>query len=173
MSMGRVSSDGSAFVRLYGRAVVRKPPVDLVLEREMSVPLMAGTYMVLTSILVVYGVINYGIEAVSYRRRLPEGLAPAPVLGSEEGNADGMLSEISEDEIKSMSQRQGYRLSTFQELARRVAGILAFLVRAKDPETGRQIAQYVEWRIDGASVHLRAFDRANPSLIMSDIRFTR
>jgi len=103
---------------------------DLVLEREMSVPLMAGTYMVLTSILVVYGVINYGIEAVSYRRRLPEGLAPAPVLGSEEGNADGMLSEISEDEIKSMSQRQGYRLSTFQELARRVAGILAFLVGA-------------------------------------------
>ena len=52
-------------------------------------------------------------------------------------------------------------------------GILAFLVRAKDPETGREIAQYVEWRIDGASVHLRAFDRANPSLIMSDIRLTR
>lgn len=103
---------------------------DLVLEREMSVPLMAGTYMVLTSILVVYGVINYGIEAFSYRRRLPEGPDHAPVAVSEEGDEDGMLSDISEDEIKSMSQRQGYRLSTFQGLARRVAGILAFLVGA-------------------------------------------
>ena len=52
-------------------------------------------------------------------------------------------------------------------------GILAFLVRAKDPETGGEIAQNIEWQIDGASVHLRAFDRSNPSLIMFDIRFQR
>ncbi|WP_281955650.1 mechanosensitive ion channel family protein [Pseudophaeobacter arcticus] len=103
---------------------------DLVLEREMSVPLMAGTYMVLTSILVVYGVINYGIEAFSYRRRPPEGIDPASGAASKEMGEDGRLSEISEEEIKSMSHRQGYRLSTFQDLARRVAGILAFLVGA-------------------------------------------
>ncbi|WP_122073151.1 mechanosensitive ion channel family protein [Pseudophaeobacter sp. EL27] len=103
---------------------------DLVLERDMSVPLMAGTYMVLTSILVVYGVINYGIEAYSYRRRLPEVLEPEPGADLGEPGEDGVTGEISEDEIKSMSLRQGYQLSTFEDLARRVAGILAFLVGA-------------------------------------------
>ena len=100
---------------------------DLVLEREMSVPLMAGTYLVLTSILVVYGVINYGIEAYSYRRRAPEVLDPLPEL---EGGEDGASTEISEDEIKAMSQNRGYKLSSYEDLARRVAGILAFLVGA-------------------------------------------
>jgi small-conductance mechanosensitive channel len=101
---------------------------DLVLERDISVPLMAGTYMVLTSILVVYGVINYGIEAFSYRRRAPQVLDPVP--GDGEPGEAGAEGEISEDEIKGMSQNQGYQIATFEDLARRVAGILAFLVGA-------------------------------------------
>ncbi|MEP2716065.1 mechanosensitive ion channel family protein [Pseudophaeobacter sp.] len=103
---------------------------DLVLEREMSIPLMAGTYMVLTSILVVYGVINYGIEAYAQRRRLPEVLDPLPTAGEEGTGEDGAVAEISEEEIKAMAQSQGYQLSSYEDLARRVAGILAFLVGA-------------------------------------------
>lgn len=103
---------------------------DLVLEREMSVPLMAGTYTVLTSILVVYGVINYGIEAYAYRRRAPKILDRLPNGEAGEVGEDGAVSELSESEIEAASQHQRYQLSSFEDLARRVAGILAFLVGA-------------------------------------------
>ena len=83
-----------------------------------------------------------------------------------------LKSEVGSDKISGhWSNPDG--LGAVQIIGVQRDGILAFLVRAKDPETGREIAQYVEWRIDGASAHLRAFDRANPSLIMSDICFTR
>lgn len=97
---------------------------DLVLERDMSVPLMAGTYMVLTSILVVYGVINYGIEAYSMRRRIVDSAAS---MGQEEDPGDGE-GDLSEDEIQAMAASPGHQISSFEDLARRVAGILAFLV---------------------------------------------
>ncbi|MGR3621333.1 mechanosensitive ion channel family protein [Pseudophaeobacter sp.] len=97
---------------------------DLVLERDMSVPLMAGTYMVLTSILVVYGVINYGIEAYSLRRRIVDSAAS---MGEEEDPGDGE-GDLSEDEIQAMAASPGHQISSFEDLARRVAGILAFLV---------------------------------------------
>lgn len=106
---------------------------DLVLERELSVPLMAGTYMVLTSIMVVYGVINYAIEAYSFRRRRPDLIAQranAQEAATDEAEAEGALSDISEDDIKAMSHTRGYKLTTMEDLARRVAGIFAFLVGA-------------------------------------------
>ncbi|MCD9149152.1 mechanosensitive ion channel family protein [Pseudophaeobacter flagellatus] len=96
---------------------------DLVLEREMSMPLMAGTYMVLTSILVVYGVINYGIEA--YGRRSQAKLAHDPEVAAENAEA-----EISEGEIQAMSEGQRHPIASIEDLARRVAGILSFLVGA-------------------------------------------
>ena len=99
---------------------------DLVLEHEMSIPLMAGTYMVLTSILVVYGVINYVIEAYSTRRRL--------VLAEDEGPGDAASedgkTELSEEDIQAMSATRSHPIASFEDLARRVAGILAFLVGA-------------------------------------------
>lgn len=51
--------------------------------------------------------------------------------------------------------------------------VIAFTFRAKDPETGADIAQNVEWRVMGDDLWLRATDRANPSIMMSDITFTR
>ncbi len=51
--------------------------------------------------------------------------------------------------------------------------IIAFTFRAKDPETGHDIAQNVEWRVSPDALHLRAADRANPDALMSDIAFTR
>jgi small-conductance mechanosensitive channel len=103
---------------------------DLVLERDIPVPLMVGTYMVLTSILVVYGVINYGIEAFSRRRRLPEILAPVSAEEALAAGEDSEVSLISEQEIEAMAKSQGHPIANFEDLARRVAGILAFLVGA-------------------------------------------
>jgi hypothetical protein len=51
--------------------------------------------------------------------------------------------------------------------------IVGFTFRARDPETSADIAQNVEWRVDGDRLHLRATDRAQPDIMMSDIVFTR
>ncbi|MGH1575856.1 hypothetical protein [Planktotalea sp.] len=51
--------------------------------------------------------------------------------------------------------------------------VIAFTFRAKDPDTGADIAQNVEWRVTGEGLHLRASDRADPSIMMSDITFAR
>jgi hypothetical protein len=49
--------------------------------------------------------------------------------------------------------------------------LVAFTFRAKDPETGTNIAQNVEWRVTGDGMRLRATDRADPSIMMSHITF--
>jgi small-conductance mechanosensitive channel len=92
---------------------------DLVLERDMSLPLMAGTYSVLTSILVVYGIINYVIERYFNRSKLPV-IAP-----SEDGEETG---DDMEDEADMAPEPVRHPISTYEDLARRIAGILAFTV---------------------------------------------
>lgn len=90
-----------------------KLAADLVLERDVSIPLMAGTYIVLTSILVVYGAINYVIERYfqTRARRIADPGNPGDEPMREEAHAP-------------------YRhpMATYQDLARRVAGFLAFVV---------------------------------------------
>lgn len=94
---------------------------DLVLEREASIPLMAGTYMTLTSILIVYGVINYVIERFfDHSRRVQQ-------LNDE--MSETSLTEGQGDETGRPVPVQ-HAISTFEDLARRVAGILAFVVGA-------------------------------------------
>lgn len=51
--------------------------------------------------------------------------------------------------------------------------ILAFTFRATKPETGRDIAQNVEWRVSPDGLRLRATDRMDPNAMMSDITFSR
>lgn len=95
---------------------------DLVLEREAPIPLMVGTYMVLTSILIVYGAINYVIERFFDRSRqvlrLNEELAESEAMDVMPADEDGRPS------------RPVHPIATFEDLARRVAGILAFVVGA-------------------------------------------
>ena len=84
--------------------------VDLVLERPASVPLIAGLYTIVLSIIVVYGLINYGIESYFERtRRMAQMNAPA------------------EDVSGSPSPIQSVGLNSYEALARRVSGILAFV----------------------------------------------
>jgi hypothetical protein len=60
----------------------------------------------------------------------------------------------------------------------RIAGhsgedFVAFTYSAKDPDTGRQLDQNVELRLVGDGFRMRSVDRADRSISMSDITFTR
>ncbi|MEM7438543.1 MAG: hypothetical protein AAF393_03020 [Pseudomonadota bacterium] len=52
-------------------------------------------------------------------------------------------------------------------------GLVAFTFRAKDPATGDDLAQNIVWRLFGDTLRLRATDRADPAIKMSEIEFTR
>ncbi len=89
---------------------------DLVLERPVSIPMIAGAYMVFLSIVVVYGIINYVIERYFERNRALRELNAA----SEEPEESG----VSFEEPVVMPTTS---LTTYEALARRVSGILAFV----------------------------------------------
>ncbi len=91
-----------------------KLAVDLVLERPVSIPMIAGAYMVFLSVVVVYGIINYVIERYFERNRALREMN-ASATTHDEG-------EATEEEV--------YRptaMMTYEALARRVSGILAFV----------------------------------------------
>ncbi|MQY42277.1 mechanosensitive ion channel [Epibacterium sp. SM1969] len=123
---GKAAMECSWMVRLLSRAwapVVMAYMVfgwfelagDLVLEHHVSIPLMAGTYMVLVSMLVVYGAINYGIERYFERRALKM----PPMMDDEDGDPEDCDEEM-------LPPR--HPIATFEDLARRVAGLLALVV---------------------------------------------
>ncbi|MEX0340088.1 MAG: hypothetical protein AB3N11_13735 [Arenibacterium sp.] len=109
---------------------------DLVLERPVSIPLIAGAYAVLISIIVVYGVINYLIERYFDRRIARDR------MNSEMAAADADEDRMLEADILPPEQEVVYEpsITTYEQLARRVAGILAFvagsyaMLRIWDPE---------------------------------------
>ncbi|WP_204112452.1 mechanosensitive ion channel family protein [Shimia biformata] len=89
---------------------------DLVLERPLSAPLIASAYTILTSIIVVYALVNWGIEHYFQRSR-----------EARERN-DGAQAEDGRDtatDTVDTETTQG--LNTFEDLARRVAGMLALV----------------------------------------------
>jgi hypothetical protein len=51
--------------------------------------------------------------------------------------------------------------------------LVAFTFSAKDPKTGENASQNVEWRVGPDNLRLRSSDRADPSIMMSDVSFTR
>ncbi|MDG1470885.1 MAG: mechanosensitive ion channel family protein [Ascidiaceihabitans sp.] len=95
--------------------------VDLVLEFPLSVPLIAGAYGVFLTIIVVYGIINYLIEAYFERAR-------RITLLNAEDEDDAAATD--EEMAAVMAEHMPYarhKMTTFEELARRVSGILAFV----------------------------------------------
>ncbi|TDK50559.1 mechanosensitive ion channel family protein [Antarcticimicrobium luteum] len=90
---------------------------DLVLEQPTGIPPIVAAYSSFVAIIVVYGVINYGIEHYFARARsreaLNEGLAEA-----EAREADGGMPA---------PERPRHAIATYEALARRVSGILAFV----------------------------------------------
>ncbi len=106
---------------------------DLVLERTMSIPLIAGLYGVLLSIIVVYGVFNYMIERCFDRAREVEQMNRALARAEAEEDPYPEFRDVSAD-------APAHTFNTFEELARRVGGVIAFvagsyaLLRIWDPD---------------------------------------
>ena len=104
---------------------------DLVLEQEVSVPLIAGAYAVFLSIIVVYGVINYLIERFFDRSREASRIE-TELAAAEAGDSAGGGDAPAPPPV--------VEIMTYEELARRIAGVLAFvagsyaMLRVWDPE---------------------------------------
>ena len=119
---------------------------DLVLERDVSVPLIVGTYGVLITIIVVYGTINYLIERRFHRSREIR-------QKNDEAFAAAQGEDLTQGEA---SPTQAYRhpITSYEELARRAAGILAFgagsfaLFAIWDPEVPWLTDVHIETALD-------------------------
>ncbi|MEO9897982.1 MAG: mechanosensitive ion channel family protein [Paracoccaceae bacterium] len=89
---------------------------DLVLGNPSNIPLIAGAYGILTTIIVVYGVINFFIERSFARAR-----------AMRMANAHDQQGEVSDLSAPVEIRDARIRITTYEGLARRVAGILAFV----------------------------------------------
>ncbi len=93
----------------------------LVLNIPLSTPLILGAYAILLSIIVVYGIINYSIERFFQRSSAMREVNRVALEEDEKPDeASGVILEEEETPYK-------HPLSNFEDLARRVAGILAFV----------------------------------------------
>nr|WP_240482095.1 mechanosensitive ion channel domain-containing protein [Ruegeria marisrubri] len=92
--------------------------LDLVLENPVSIPLIASTYAVFMSVVVAYGAMNYVLERYFDRTRQME-----------EINAEAAKEDIEEGATgQGAPEVERYKIATYEDLAKRVAGILAFVV---------------------------------------------
>ncbi|SLN73148.1 mechanosensitive ion channel family protein [Ruegeria meonggei] len=97
-----------------------KLAVDLVLENENSVPIVASTYGIFMSVVVAYGAMNYLLERYFDRNRKLAVVSPETEVDVDEDAA--MRHETAE------AEKRKHTILTYEDLARRVAGILAFVV---------------------------------------------
>ncbi len=93
----------------------------LVLNLPLSTPLILGAYAILLSIIVVYGIINFLIERFFQRSATMKEINSASM--EETDISDELNSETPVEEVKPYQ----HPLNNFEDLARRVAGILAFV----------------------------------------------
>lgn len=147
---------------------------DLVLANPSSFPLIAGAYGILISIIVVYGVINYLIERSFARARALRELnaiqdeeeAKARALAdaqmgetpTSEAEAARLELELAEARAAEEAARAAHpirhSLNSFEALARRVAGILAFVAGTYaffyiwDNESAEMVESYADRLLD-------------------------
>ncbi|WP_170761506.1 mechanosensitive ion channel family protein [Ruegeria lacuscaerulensis] len=99
-----------------------KLAVDLVLENENSIPIVASSYAIFMSVVIAYGAMNYLLERYFDRNRQMEEINfDADADAEQEAEAE-TPAETAEAEMRKHS------ILTYEDLARRVAGILAFVV---------------------------------------------
>ena len=89
---------------------------DLVLEQPTGIPPIAAAYSSFVAIIVVYGVINYAIEHYFSRARSRDAL-----------NEEMAEAEAEEAGGAEPPERPRHAIATYEALARRVSGILAFV----------------------------------------------
>ncbi|WP_170416951.1 mechanosensitive ion channel domain-containing protein [Ruegeria atlantica] len=95
-----------------------KLAVDLVLENQNSIPIVASSYAIFMSVVIAYGAMNYLLERYFNRNRQLEELN----VDADEVDAEVEVIETPQAEMRKHS------ILTYEDLARRVAGILAFVV---------------------------------------------
>lgn len=205
---GKQVADVSVLVRVLSRAWAPAVIIyvffawfgltyDLILNNPSSIPLIAGAYGILISIIVVYGVVNYVIERSFARARMlrlirgkqaaresserlrqeasarallemreegpdpdePQDAAQAPssAPASTTSAPSQPLPELTQAERELLSTTAGHgdqptgAINSFEALARRVAGIMAFVAGA--------YAFFYIWDNDGARMVESIFDR--------------
>jgi len=146
---------------------------DLVLGNPSSIPLIAGAYGILLCIILVYGVINFVIERSFARARAMRRLnalsteeeTQAAALAAAQANQSAQAErlaadledtreEVAEEEAHVQAMSSLHAMSTFEELARRVAGILAFVAGAYaffyiwDNDGARMVESYADRLLD-------------------------
>ncbi|KIN63429.1 Mechanosensitive ion channel family protein [Sulfitobacter noctilucicola] len=145
---------------------------DLVVGQPGGIPLIAGAYGILISIIVVYGVINYLIERSFARaravRRMNEimqeeeaqesALAQAQEAQDNSEEVERLTEELQETRATEEEMRavvgQRTHMNTFEGLARRVAGILAFVAGVYaffyiwDNNSARMVESYADRMLD-------------------------
>ncbi|WP_282152653.1 mechanosensitive ion channel family protein [Ruegeria atlantica] len=95
-----------------------KLAVDLVLENQNSIPIVASSYAIFMSVVVAYGAMNYLLERYFNRNSQ---------LDAMNADADEADAEVEVIETPQAEMRK-HSILTYEDLARRVAGILAFVV---------------------------------------------
>ncbi|MBO9444216.1 mechanosensitive ion channel domain-containing protein [Ruegeria sp. R14_0] len=97
-----------------------KLAVDLVLENQNSIPIVASSYAIFMSVVVAYGAMNYLLERYFDRNRQMEELNTS---------SDDVEDDTEEEVIETpQAEMRKHSIVTYEDLARRVAGILAFVV---------------------------------------------
>ncbi len=146
---------------------------DLVLGTPGAIPLIAGAYGILISIIVVYGVINYLIERSFARaralRRMNEIMAEEEAQETALAQAENAAAEHPEEvarltqeleETRAQEEQMRHRvgqphhMNTFEGLARRVAAILAFVAGTYaffyiwDNDSAQMVESYADTLLD-------------------------
>ncbi len=114
-----VSSSWASLAILYLLFAWTDLVYRLVLEMLLSTPLVLGAYIILLSIIVVYGIINYLIERFFRRANALDEI-------NKSIHAEEDISPGTSDAETLEKEPYKHPLSNFEDLARRVAGILAF-----------------------------------------------
>lgn len=101
---------------------------QLMMELPVSLPLIAGAYLIFTSIMVVYATINYGIERYFDRSRAIREMNQAT---EEAAKALAEKEDVSPEEVEELESLREtastQSLMSFEDLARRISGILALV----------------------------------------------
>jgi len=134
------------FVVAWGEMTYR-----LVLNLPLATSLITGFYVILLAILVVYGLVGYGIERIFNRRRMLQAMQQQAQESEQEENVEDVATE---DLIEEELQVKTHKMRTFEDLSRRLANILALFAGAW--------ALSLIWRIDidmmGAQSAQRSYD---------------
>ncbi|MCP4818712.1 MAG: mechanosensitive ion channel family protein [Shimia sp.] len=99
---------------------------DLILEVEDAVPALAAAYGIFSAIIVVYATINYCIEKFFDRARRIREMNAELEQEEEQAQETDAPSQEQLDEIEELKAKlEGSHINTYEQLARRVSGILA------------------------------------------------